>query len=72
MLLRGDGEGQRIGEELTLLVEQLGMRSGPDKNDRSNPAAVVKFINQQEVAADMAFPMAVPFTFERMVEPFRT
>ena len=48
------------------------MPAGANKHDYAVVAFIINFIGQQEITADMAFAMAFPFAFERMVKPFRS
>jgi len=50
-----------------LFVEQIGVSACADKVDH----IALDLIDQQEVAADVAFPMVVPVALERVIEPFR-
>ena len=50
--------------------EQIRMCPRPHEHDRAAFAAVVRdFVDQQEVAADVAFAGARPFALEGMIEP---
>lgn len=48
-------------------VEQFGVRASTHKVD----GIALKLIDQQEVPADMAFPVIGPIALERVIEPFR-
>lgn len=53
--------------------EELAVCPSANKDDRSTrPCRVVYLIDQEEMAADMAFACASPFALERVVETFRT
>lgn len=53
------------------LIEQIGMRPGADERYRAAFASLlIDFVDQQEVAADVAIARAGPVALERVVEPF--
>ena len=51
------------------LFEQLRVRAGAHKDDLLVRSAAFQAIDQQEVAADVAFAMIGPVTGERMIAP---
>lgn len=64
--------GRRIrGGDLSALREQLGVSPAAHENDQAALARVVKRVDQQKVAADVALAMDCPFTRQRVVEPLR-
>jgi hypothetical protein len=74
----GDGAVAEFAVEdawvaLGSLLEQVRVRARSLENDASTlPSLVVDLVDQQEIAADVAFAMAGPFAFERVVKPFGT
>lgn len=50
-----------------LFAEQINVGAGPYKVDD----VALDLIDQQEAAADMAFPVIGPGALERMIAPFR-
>ena len=55
-----------------LFVEKISMCAGTDKHDKTRFSASIEIVGEQEVTANMAFPMTRPVTLERVVEPFRS
>ena len=53
------------------LVEQIGVGAGAHENQKFGLGAVVDFVGEQEIAADVTFAMASPFPLEGMIQPFR-
>lgn len=53
------------------LLKQFRMCAGADKDHGARFAAFIKPVNQQEIAADMAFPVPVPVSQQRVVPPLR-
>src|SRR5690242_20613636 len=48
------------------------MRAGAHEDDRAAlPGAIIGFIDEQEIAADMTFAVGRPIALERMVLPLR-
>ena len=47
------------------------MGAGTHENDLPDFAAVVQFVGQQKVAADVTLTMPVSIASQRVVEPFR-
>lgn len=55
-----------------LLAEQVGVCSSPDEDDDAAlTGGRVRFVNEQEISADMTFAMARPCAFERVILPLR-
>lgn len=47
-----------------LLAEQVGVGSSPDENDDAAlSGGIVRFVDEQEVSADMTFAVGGPLTF---------
>ena len=71
---RGAVWGCRTSDSLpfpALFLEQVGVGAGSYKDNSAALARrVVHFIDQQEIATDMAFAVSGPLALERMVEPF--
>lgn len=58
---------------MILLVEEVSMGAGSNKDDGAAfSGCLVQFVDQQEVAADMAFPVSGPFAFQGVIKPLRT
>lgn len=56
-----------------LLVEEVGMGAGANKNDGAAfSRRIIQLVDQQEVTADVAFPVSGPFAFQRVIKPLRT
>lgn len=47
------------------------MRASPHENNQTSFPAFVKLVGQQEVAANMTFPVPVPVAAQGVIEPFR-
>ena len=45
---------------LAWLLEELRVGTGPHEDDQARFPAVVELVGEQEVAADVAFPVSVP------------
>jgi hypothetical protein len=48
------------------------MGAGADENDEVDFAAGIELVDEQEIAADVAFAIACPFTLQWVVKPFRS
>jgi len=53
------------------LLEQICVRSCPDKNDSLSGAPACETVNQKEVSADVAFPVICPVAGQWMIQPLR-
>ena len=53
------------------LLKQLGMRAGTHENNQAGFAAIVEFVRQQEITANVALPMPFPIATQRVIEPLR-
>ena len=52
-------------------LEQIGVRPGADEDDQIVGGRVGQAVDQQEIPADVAFPVALSRALQGMVEPFR-
>jgi hypothetical protein len=55
-----------------VLLEQISVCACAHKHDQPMFYAVVKFVRQQKVPADMALPVPFPFAAQRMIQLFRS
>jgi len=65
------GLASRFSADRASLVEKVGMGPGTNEDDKTGLAGIVQLVGQQKIATDMAFPMPIPITPQRVVEPFR-